>query len=248
MPRIAAGLVLLAGAGPGDGGTARVVAGRVDVDRGGIVASSTGSGDAGSVSVRAGEGVSVRNGGDIGATADTASGGNILVRTPRLTLRGSEINAEAGDTGGSITLRVADLLYLFRSQLNADGERHIGNIDIDPKFTVLDHSRIVTQTNGGGGNIKLVTERLFQSKDSTITVADGATLTLTVFNPDANITGSLVPVNAPLFDKSLNFAEECARRLEILLSSFLSTGRGATSPEPGGLAPATDLTLTPSGR
>ncbi len=64
---------------------------------------------------------------------------------------------------------------------------------------------------------------------------------LTVYTPDTNITGSLVPVNASLVDASASFAEECSRRLQVDLSSFLITGRGGVPVQPGGLDPAFDL-------
>ncbi len=133
------------------------------------------------------------------------------------------------------------MLYLFRSQVNAVGQQSLGSINIDPIFTVLDQSSIMTTSDVAGGNINVRTDRFFKSSDSVITAARNATVTLTIYTPNANITGSLVPVNAPLIDSSASFIEECSRRLQVDLSSFLITGRGGQPVQPGGLDPALDL-------
>jgi hypothetical protein len=239
--------------GSGHGGDAEITARTVRLDRGGIVAGSQSddpsiiaTGNAGSVSVHATKSISLRNGANIGAKADDAIGGNVTLQSPRITLRDSMISGQAGPVGGNINISAHTLLYLFRSQINAVGQQSLGSINIDPIFTVLDQSTIMTTADITGGNINLRTDRFFKSLDSVITAARNATVTLTIYTPDTNITGSLVPVNASLIDSSASFIEECSRRLQVDLSSFLITGRGGQPPEPGGLNPAFDLRGNPT--
>jgi hypothetical protein len=236
--------------GPGQGGSANIAARRITLDRGAIIAGSEAldptdppaTGDAGSVAIHASKSLSLGNGSNIGAKAVASNGGTIDLQSPRITIRDSKISGEAGQTGGSINVAAHDLLYLYRSQVNAVGQQSLGSINIDPVFTILDQSRITTTTDAAGGNINLRTDRFFKSADSVITAARNATVTLTIYTPQANITGSLVPVNAPLIDASASFIEECSRRLQTDLSSFLITGRGATPAKPGGFTPSFDLT------
>lgn len=239
--------------GSGHGGDGQIAARRVVLDRGNIIAGSQSddpsinvTGNAGSVTVHATKEILLRNGSNIGAKADEASGGNVTLQSPRIILRNSMISGQAAQTGGSINITAHDVLYLFRSQVNAVGQQSLGSINIDPIFTVLDQSTITTTSDITGGNINLRTDRFFKSIDSVITAARNATVTLTIYTPDTNITGSLIPVNASLIDSSASFIEECSRRLQVDLSSFLITGRGGQPPEPGGLNPAFDLRSNPA--
>lgn len=228
--------------GSGDGGDATIIAGKVTLDRSGILAASDGGeaddGVAGSISLTATRVVSLRNGSSIAADAEVADGGSVTVAAPRLFLRDSRMTTRAGGAGGSVRLTAKQMVYLFRSEINATGASAIGDIVIDPQFTVLDHSRLVTSTQGQGGNVNIRTDRYFTSPDSAITLAPGAVLSLTVFNPDSDIAGQLVPVEARLGSRETTFAQECARRLEVRISSYLILGRGGMPVEAGGLVPS----------
>jgi hypothetical protein len=247
--RIENGATVGAGtSGPARGGDATIVANNILLDRAAILAAALhgpgdpiATGNAGSVRVSASESISLRNGAQIGASSEAANAGSLTLSAPRITLNQSQISANAAQSGGSINISAHDLLYLYRSQINAVGQQQIGSINVDPIFTVLDQSSIMTTTDVAGGNINVRTDRFFKSADSFITAAKNATVTLTIYTPDTNITGSLVPVNAPLIDASASFIEECSRRLQTDLSSFLITGRGAIPVEPGGLNPSFDL-------
>jgi filamentous hemagglutinin family protein len=233
----------------GNGGSATVLAREIALDRGAVIAGSQridafsppATGIAGTVIIHATKVMSLQNGSVIGAKAEVADAGNITLQAPRLTLRDSSISGQASQTGGSINISAHDLLYLFRSRISAVGQQQLGNVTIDPIFTVLDQSSIMTTSDIAGGNINVRTDRFFKSRDSVITAAQNATVTLTIYTPNADITGSLVPVDAPLIDSSASFIEECSRRLQVDLSSFLITGRGGQPVQPGGLDPAFDL-------
>jgi filamentous hemagglutinin family protein len=239
--------------GAGRGGNAVFDAREITLNRAAIIAGSeaidpTGppaTGDAGSITLHASKTLSLSNGSNIGAKAVASNGGTIDLQAPRITMRHSMISGQAGKTGGSINVAAHDLLYLYRSSINAVGQQQIGSINIDPIFTVLDQSSIMTTTDVAGGNINVRTDRFFKSADSFITAARNATVTLTIYTPEPNITGSLVPVNSPLIDASASFIEECSRRLQTELSSFLITGRGAIPVEAGGLNPSFDLGALP---
>lgn len=228
--------------GSGDGGDATIIAEKVTLDRSGILAASDAGevddGVAGSISLTASRVLSLRRGSVIAADAEVADGGSVTVAAPRLFLRDSRMTTRAGGAGGSVRLTAKQLVYLHRSEINATGASAIGDIVIDPQFTVLDHSRLVTSTQGQGGNVNIRTDRYFTSPDSSITLAPDAVLSLTVFNPDSDIAGQLVPVEARLGSRETTFAQECARRLEVRISSFLILGRGAVPVEAGGLAPS----------
>ena len=138
-------------AGPGAGGDVDVaVAGDIMLpDRGPqITARSTGSGDAGSITVSAYK-LTMNNGAAISTEAETSTA-----------------------NGGNITLSVGDFLYLTSSEITTSvkGETgNGGNITIDPHFVVLNHSDIIAQAvEGHGGNITINAGVYIASADSIV--------------------------------------------------------------------------------
>lgn len=241
--RLVRGAAIVVGtSGSGNGGDTAIIAADITLDQAGIIAASDGGeaddGIAGSISLSARRAISLRNGSTVAASADVADGGSVFASAPRIVVHNSTMNARAGGAGGSVRLAADRIIRLFRSEINATGTGSIGDIVIDPQFVVLDHSRLVTSTQGQGGNVIIRTDRYFTSADSSITLAAGAVLNISVFNPDSDIAGQLVPVDAHLFDRQMTFSEQCARRLELTTSTFTIQGRSASSPDPAGLVPA----------
>jgi large exoprotein involved in heme utilization and adhesion len=208
-------------AGPGNGGpmTVKVASDIVLSDPGPqITVQSTGSGDAGSITVSAVR-LLMRNGAAISTQAATANGGNI-------------------------TLNVGDLVYLLSSRVTASVNRETGNggnITIDPQLVVLNHSSITaTAAEGRGGNIRINAGTFIQSADSSVDAssAKGISGTVLITNPRVDVNGALVVLSSELRGRAAVLREACAARGDRPVSSLVEAGRGGLPQEPEATLPA----------
>ena len=105
------------------------------------------AGQAGNLSLLAGEQILMSNGSQLTTTSENAGGGGIHIET-------------------------RDLLHIQDSQINtsvAGGTGQGGNIYIDPIFVILENSQIQANAYGGpGGNITLIADYLMHSGPSVI--------------------------------------------------------------------------------
>jgi filamentous hemagglutinin family protein len=177
-----------------------------------LQARSTGNGNAGNVTIIAGD--SFRSfGGSVTTEAAIGDGGNIGVFVPRLVhLVDSRVTTSV--QGGS-----------------ASG----GNITIDPRFLILIRSEIRADTFGGsGGNVTLVAD-IFLRTDSVLSASSalGAPGVVNDFSGTLDSLPESVLQGAPLL------REACRVRLaEGPASSFVLAGRGGLPPGLGGLLPS----------
>jgi hypothetical protein len=202
----------------GDGGAIRIAAPRVAVmDGGRITARSGGTGLAGNVVIEAGERLDVQD-------------GTITTEAP------------AAD-GGRVTLRVGDRIDLLRARITTSVAGEAGNggdIDIDPRFMVLDRSVIQANAVGGnGGNIDITVGNLIRTPDSVIEATStlGIDGTISVSAPDEDLSRGLVALPAVYLDASGLLREGCAARRDVDTSSFTAAGRGGLPPGPDGPLP-----------
>jgi len=233
--------------GAGSSGSVRLQLGELSLDSNAFIGSSNaGSGNAGSVVIRATDEIDLRGASLITTSAALADAGTIDVASDsRIDLReGSSVTASAGRNGGSIRLAAPDFIYLRDSSLTATaGTATVagsaqteggagGNISIDPKFIVLDHSLISANAAiGRGGNILLRADN-FLFSESAITATGSTAGTVEIVAPELDLSAALVILPGALVDASTQLRELCAARLGLDFSSFLVIGRGGVSLSP----------------
>ena len=153
---------------------------------------STGSGDAGSVTVSSGR-MLLGNGAAISTGADTSTA-----------------------SGGNITLKVGDFLYLKNGEITTSVRGvtgNGGNITIDPQTVVLDHSSIIAQAvEGHGGNITINANEFLASSDSIVsaTSALGISGTIEIIGPRVDLNGALVVLSSELRSAPQVLRNSCA--------------------------------------
>lgn len=239
--------------GSGSGGNTSVNAGSITLQNSGMLSAQT-SGTAasaigGTITVNANS-VQLNSGATITAKSNgVANAGNINVTaTDGLTMQNSSIttlvdtndidsNARGGDI--KITTSPTATVHLQDSRISASvpGSGDGGNVSIDPKFVILQGSRILAQTDRGtGGNIT-ITASVFQPDATSIVNADanrGVNGTVTIQSPYAPGSGKIQPLgNRPLQAAAL-LNQRCAAVAGGEFSSFTVAGRNSLPTEPGG--------------
>lgn len=185
----------------------------------------------------------LRNGARVSSSsASDSSGGDIFVNATReMRLIDSQIETQAGGDGGNVHLAAPSLVYLRDSRITAASiTGNGGNITIDPQLVVLDNSGLsASAIHGNGGNVNIISEFFLQS-DSTVDVSSefGLQGTVTITAPDADLSGSLMPLEAEPIDAETLLRPDCAVRLPGGVSSFSMLGRGGVPVEPDALLPA----------
>ena len=202
----------------GDGGhitvTAKediVISGRNPFNPSSITSNTFLSGQGGNLDIQANH-LILTDGGTISANSlGIGNAGNIHIQTNQLSLtNGGEITSAATQAvGGSITVFVADLLYLRNAQLTTSvhgGKGNGGNITIEnPTLVVLDQSQIVAQADEGqGGNIRLVANNLLKTPDSLISASSrlGLAGEIVINSPDKTVSSSLLILPTAFTDVS----------------------------------------------
>lgn len=189
--------------------------GTLTADQGTRISSSTsGGGAGGTITLTAGQSVSLNDGSSItAASSGTGNAGDIAINAgQRFISNNSSVTSEAAQaSGGNITILASDLVHLTNSQLNASVQGSVttigGNIVIDPQAVILQNSQIVAQaTQGQGGNISITTNSLLADPASVIDASSqfGVSGTVNVQSPTAQMAGRLVALpNNTLVPKSL---------------------------------------------
>jgi filamentous hemagglutinin family protein len=203
----------------GTGGNINVRAARMTMDNGASVsAASSGTGDAGTITINAGSEFQSTNS-SVTTEATQASGGNItLLATDMIRLRDSMISASV--IGGPTTAG--------------------GNILIDPNFIILQNSQIIAQAiQGAGGNINLAfNQALLADPRSTISASSefGVSGTVNINSPTQNLSGALVPLEQSFLSGNTLSNQRCAARMaEGQISTFIVTEHEGLPQEPGGM-------------
>lgn len=114
----------------------------------------------------------------------------------------------------------------------------VGDITIDPRFVILDGSRILAQAAAGrGGNISITVDDLIHSPDSVTSASAGPAGidgTVVISTPEVDLSGGLVALEGALLDAASQLRERCGVRRDIGASSFTGVGRGGLPPSPDG--------------
>jgi large exoprotein involved in heme utilization and adhesion len=179
-----------------------------------ITASSTGPGNAGDISINAGQQFDIRDS-SVTAEAKQASGGNIDIQAvDRIRLVNSEISSSV--QGGPTTVG--------------------GNITIDPNVVVLQNSQIIAQAvQGAGGNITITTPLFLADPSSLVSASSqlGLNGTVTIQSPTSNLSESLGTLPSEPNQAHSLLTQRCAALANGQTSSFVIAGREQLPSDPG---------------
>jgi len=185
-----------------------------------ITARSTGSGDAGSITVSAVR-LLMNNDASISTEAETSTA-----------------------NGGNITLHLRDFLHLVSSEISTSvkgATGNGGNIVIDPQLVILNHSSIIAQAiEGHGGNITITADQFIPSSDSIISATSelGISGTIVINGPRVDVNGALVVLSSQLRGRTEVLREACEARAGRPISSLVEAGRGGLPQDPEATLPA----------
>ena len=229
---------LTATAGPA--GSVEVETPFLEIGAGGRISSTTSaSGRGGTVEIKVdrvevvGEDAITTRSRGVGADAGQA-GGIIVEATDTLRISGGSVSArtERADAG-DVEVRVGRLVDLQDGAITtsvANGTGGGGNIFIrNPRFVVLDGSRIVAQAEEGrGGDIRIAADNVIRTPDSEIDASSrrGPPGTVAIGAPEQDVSGGLVALPSVFLAASALLRESCAARRSEDTSSFTAAGRG----------------------
>jgi len=147
-------------------------------------------------------------------------------------------------SGGNITLKARDFLYLVSSDITTSvkGETgNGGNITIDPQLVILNHSSIIAQAvEGHGGNITINAGEFIPSSNSIISATSqlGISGTIEINGPRVDVSGALVVLSSDLRGRAAVLREACSARSDRPISSLVEAGRGGLPQDPDATLPA----------
>ena len=179
-----------------------------------ITASSTGLGNAGNISINAGQ---------------------------RFEMRNSSVKTEAIHAGGgNIDIQAIDRVRLVNSTISTSvlgGSGSGGNITIDPNVVVLQNSQIIAKAvQGAGGNITITTPLFLADQTSLVSASSqfGLNGTVTIQSPTSNLSGSLGTLSSKPNQAQRLLTQRCAALVNGQASSFVVAGREQLPADPGG--------------
>ena len=223
---------------PGTGGNVTVNADQLFVEaQGRIEASSTGSGDSGEVTIVVESEVVLNDQGRISAAANTANAADVLITAgTTLEVFDSTISAAAGVDGGNIKLTAPERVQLVDSTLTGraglSGVGDGGQIEIDPRFVILQDSVIDGQSAGLPVEVIVDPDAIFLNSNSVI-LTDAASLP-----PELDLAGSLVALPEFLLDTQARLEAPCAVQFGNDASVFIVEPSDVVPIEPGGWLPS----------
>jgi filamentous hemagglutinin family protein len=210
------------------------------------------TGNGGSIAVDTGN-LSIQNLGRITVDSQgSGNGGNVKLIANQMFLsdRATIFAETASSDGGNIALDVRDVLLLRNQSLisaSAGTERSSGNggnITIKARFIVgvfSENSDIRANAfTGNGGQINATAQGIFGLKfqrqptpqsDITASSRFGISGTVTLNTPNVDLNRGLVPLASDFTDSTNQIAQTCSPRQQQ--NSFIITGRGGISPDPG---------------
>jgi filamentous hemagglutinin family protein len=201
------------------------------------------SGPGGDVVLRA-QNIVLRDGGALQATSfgDGNAGNVTIVAGDSFRSFAASVTTEAANgEGGNIVMSVPRLVHLVDSRVTTSVQGGLGsggNITIDPRFLILDHSEIRADAFGGpGGNVRLVAD-IFLTTGSVVSASSalGAPGVIDVQAQITDVSGTLESLPESVLQAATLLREACrVRAAEGPASSFVLGGRGGLPPGPGGV-------------
>jgi filamentous hemagglutinin family protein len=275
------GLILASSERPssGDAGVLTLEVGQLVLTEGAQISGSThGTGQGGTVTVRALDSVSISGqGSGLFTTAESSGeGGNIVLQTRNLQLTdGAVISAQSSGTGnagslsitateafhstsstvtteateadgGDIRVTAQDIIRLRDSEITATvggGPQTVGgNVTIDPEFVILQHSRIIANAfEGQGGNIRITAGVFLADPASGVSASSdlGIDGVVDIQAPVTNLSGTVAPLPQTFVQAAALLREPCAERMQGgEMSSFMLAGRDGLPLQPGSMLPS----------
>jgi len=213
----------------------------------GLFTTTVGNGVGGDINLH-GSAIQLSNGASISATSSgRGNAGNITVNAGNeFTMMNSSITTEANQSsGGAITITTAPsgTVQLTDSAISAsvlDGTGGGGSVTIDPQFVILQNSQILAQAvQGPGGNINIAITNsgLFLPDASSVVSASsqfGQSGSVIIQSPNAPAGGKIQPLNSAPVQVTALLSQRCAAIAQGIFSSFTVGGRDALPVEPGG--------------
>jgi len=241
---------LLVGAGNGGvinievDGTAKITGQAADGSPSSISTSTLGEGNGGNISLAANK-VALNNGGSISASsAGTGLAGDIFINAGnRFDSNGGRVTTQATvSDGGNIQITARERVYLDKAEITTSVESGFGgggNIDIDPRFVILNQSKILANAFGGpGGNINIVAGNFIVSPDSVIDASSelGVDGTVNISSPDEEVAEDLAVLSDSYLDVTGLVSERCGTTAGA--SSLVDAGPGGLAVDPDGYLPS----------
>ncbi|MGH8897157.1 MAG: hypothetical protein ACRDZ4_09085, partial [Egibacteraceae bacterium] len=213
-----------------------------------LTAATSGSRNAGNITVTARQDVNLTNKSSVTASSTgSGSAGNIKLEAGNsLLLSNSIVSSDATATtalGGDVKLKASFMVQLVDSTIKTSvqgGTATVGgNISIDPQFVVIQGSNILTTaTFGTGGTITIIGNVVLIDPTSVLDVSSlsGGSGSIDIRSPVSNISGLIGRLPESVLEAQELLRAACAARLaEAQASSFVERGRDGIPAGPDGL-------------
>ena len=198
------------------------------------------AGTGGDIALTAGRSVTMSSGASV-STSSTGTGnaGNITINAGnRFEARNSSVTTKSEQAGGgNIEINALDQIRLVNSQVNASAFLDGGNISIDPNVVTLQNSQILAQAiQGNGGNITIFTPLFVADSTSLVSASSqfGLNGTVTIQSPTSNLSESLGALPSEPSQAQTLLTQRCAALANGQTSSFVVAGREQLPSDPGG--------------
>ena len=215
----------------------------IDGPGSGIFTDTQGTGAGGSITVKTTDHVTMTSGASITASSTgPGNAGDISINAgQQLDMRDSAIKTEATKaSGGNIDIQAVDRVRLVNSSISTsvpNGTGNGGNITIDPNVVALQNSQIIAQAvQGAGGNITLTTPLFLRDSTSLVSASSqfGVNGTVTIQSPTSNLSESLGTLPSEPSQAHSLLTQRCAALVNGQTSSFVIAGREQLPADPGG--------------
>ena len=237
-----------------DAGQVTITASTFTLNNGSITTQSVSEGRGGDVGLNVGS-VSLSNGGTINSSSTgTGNAGNITITSASNVIMQNSSITTASDlsSGGQITIKAPELIHLINSNIitsvaGSSTDTFGGNITIDPQFVVLQNSQILARANAGsGGAIDIIAGSAFIADPLSIVDASstlGISGTVNIQSPLQNVGGELTALSQEFSSAAALLAQQCAARAAGgTFSTFVVAAREGLPVEPGGFLASPSLT------
>jgi hypothetical protein len=200
----------------------------------GLFANAYATGKAGDISLDT-PSLTITDGGEIAATSDLTTGGNLLISADHLKLLNSSqisssVEGDEFSDGGNVTLNSINIVALQGSQITARANRgRGGNILVNAQVFLHDAADVDDVLNAS----------------SQVVGNDG---TIQNNAPNIDLSGILVALDPDYLDAAARLSQRCGGEAPEARSRFLVQGRGALPRTPGEPWPADVGRCLPSAR
>jgi filamentous hemagglutinin family protein len=198
----------------------------------------------GSITINATDQVTLTNGASMTArSTGSADAGDISIDAgQRFDMQDSNVTTEATQaSGGNIKIKAVDLIRIANSNISSSVQGGPstagGNITIDPNTVILQNAQILANANqGNGGNITITTPTFLADQFSLVDASSqfGLNGRVTIQSPTSNLSGTVTQLTSKPTATPALLQNRCVALAGGGQSSFIVAGRDALPSEPGG--------------